>query len=273
MITADDGYADNYSVMLPIVRQLGVPMTVFITTNCISSGVPTSAASLMLAIKNARVPVLSLPEYELPPMPISTRQDKERAILALDRLAKASGRHDRDQLVARVFEACGTTPDESGATQFMLTWDQVREMHRSGIEFGGHSQSHPVLSRLSDHEVVMEIDGSLEVISRQVGAPIDLFAYPYGGPEEVGSRVIRACADSHARAAVTLVNESPDQCSLYALGRDMMTSDRCTTPWGTYSLALFAFEVSGLPNRVRALLRRRRGGRGTSGGTHSDAGE
>ena len=113
-----------------------------------------------------------------------------------------------------------------------------------------------MLSRLRDEEVAKEIDGSLEAVSREIGAPVDLFAYPYGGADEVGPRVVGVCAGSHACAAVTLVNKPPDQCSLYALGRDMMTLDRCTTPWGRFSRALFALEVSGLMNGVRTAFSR-----------------
>jgi peptidoglycan/xylan/chitin deacetylase (PgdA/CDA1 family) len=274
MITVDDGYADNHAVMLPLVRQLGVPMTVFLTTDCVSFGSPTNVVAFMLAVECSRVPVLELPGFGLAPMPISTPGDRERAIVTLDQLGKALARHEQDHLVARVFEACGTTPEESGATRLMLTWDQVREMHRSGIEFGGHSRTHAVLSRLSDEQVAREINGSLEVVSREVGAPIDLFAYPYGGADEVGPRVIRICGASQARAAVTLINESPDECSLHALGRDMMTLDRCATPWGSFSRALFALELSGIPNSARAALGRlRRHPQGPSDRAVSDAGE
>jgi len=272
VITADDGYADNHAVMMPIVREFGVRMTVFVTTDCVSSGSPTTVAALMVAISSARVPVLRLPEYGLPSLPIATRREKERAIMALDRLGKESAKQERDQMVARVLEACGTTAAGSGAARLMLSWDQVREMHRCGIEIGGHSQSHAVLSRLGDGEVAKEINGSLETISLQLGVPADLFAYPYGGPDEVGSRVIRICGEGRARAAVTLVNESPDKCPMHALGRDMMTVDRCMTPWGSFSRALFALEVSGITNAVRATIRHIRLGRGDgASGAHSNA--
>jgi peptidoglycan/xylan/chitin deacetylase (PgdA/CDA1 family) len=272
VITADDGYADNHAVMIPIVRELGIRMTVFVTTDCVSSGSPTTVAALMVAINTARVPVLQLPEYGLPNMPIATRREKERALVALDRLGKESARQERDQMVARVLEACGTSAAGSGAARFMLSWDQVREMHRCGIEIGGHSQSHAVLSRLGDGEVAKEIDGSLEVISLQLGVAADLFAYPYGGSDEVDSRVIRICGEGRARAAVTLVNESPDKCPIHALGRDMMTVDRCMTPWGTFSRALFAIEVSGITNSVRAAIWNLRRGRGDGErGSHFNA--
>jgi len=272
VITADDGYADNHAVMIPIVRELGIRMTVFVTTDCVSSGSPTTVAALMVAINSAGVPVLRLPEYGLPGIPIATHWEKERALVALDRLGKELGRQERDQMVARVLEACGTTAVELGATRLMLSWDQIREMHRCGIEIGGHSQSHAVLSRLGDGEVAKEIDGSLEAISLQLGVPTELFAYPYGGPDEVDSRVIRICGEGRARAAVTLVNESPDRCSIHALGRDMMTVDRCMTPWGTFSRALFALEVSGITNWVRAALRDLRPGRGNGErGSHANA--
>lgn len=63
-----------------------------------------------------------------------------------------------------------------------LTWDDVRELHRAGIEFGSHTVNHPELVRLPWPEVEKELRDSKAEIERQLGAPVTAFAYPYAFP-------------------------------------------------------------------------------------------
>ncbi len=62
----------------------------------------------------------------------------------------------------------------------LLSWAQVAEMDRHGIEFGSHTQSHPRLDRLPAAAVESEVAGSRAVIEERLGHAVDLFAYPYG---------------------------------------------------------------------------------------------
>ncbi|HWO43875.1 MAG TPA: polysaccharide deacetylase family protein [Candidatus Eisenbacteria bacterium] len=69
-------------------------------------------------------------------------------------------------------------PSMSGRT--MLSWGEIREMQRCGIEVGAHTQTHADLTRLSDARVEAEISGCRRIIEDALGAPPDSFAYPYG---------------------------------------------------------------------------------------------
>ena len=62
----------------------------------------------------------------------------------------------------------------------MLSWDEIGEMHRSGISFGAHTITHPDLTRLKDDELQTEIHGSKAIIEDALGTPVSCFAYPYG---------------------------------------------------------------------------------------------
>ena len=69
----------------------------------------------------------------------------------------------------------GTNPD-------YLNWDQVNEMFKHGISFGGHTKNHIFLPLIKEKDVLWdEITGSKEAIEKHIGAPVDYFAYPSGG--------------------------------------------------------------------------------------------
>ncbi len=62
----------------------------------------------------------------------------------------------------------------------MLTWEQVEEMHRYGIAFGGHTLTHPPLTQLDERSAYQEILGCKQAIEDRLGTVCLHFAYPYG---------------------------------------------------------------------------------------------
>lgn len=62
-----------------------------------------------------------------------------------------------------------------------MTWDQVRSLSDKGFEIGAHTRTHADLGRLSEAEAREEILGARIELERQLLAPVESFAYPYGG--------------------------------------------------------------------------------------------
>jgi peptidoglycan/xylan/chitin deacetylase (PgdA/CDA1 family) len=65
-----------------------------------------------------------------------------------------------------------------------LIWDEVRALRDSGIEFGGHSQSHRTLYDLQWTDIVDELALSKKTIEEELGETVTSFAYPYAFPQE-----------------------------------------------------------------------------------------
>lgn len=62
-----------------------------------------------------------------------------------------------------------------------VTWDQVKEMQRSGVfEIGSHTLSHADLPHISESKVHAEIFESKKIIEEHLGIPVPFFCYPYG---------------------------------------------------------------------------------------------
>ncbi len=64
-----------------------------------------------------------------------------------------------------------------------LSWEQARELSRYDVSFGSHTVSHPVLSTLSDRELVFELTRSKDRIEYELGKGVESFCYPYAFPE------------------------------------------------------------------------------------------
>src|SRR5271154_5469208 len=65
-----------------------------------------------------------------------------------------------------------------------LTWSEVRELSKEGIEFGSHTVTHPILREQEPEQVRTELKGSKEIIEDKLGSRVVSFAYPYAFPEE-----------------------------------------------------------------------------------------
>lgn len=62
----------------------------------------------------------------------------------------------------------------------LLQWDQVREMRRSGIEFGSHGRRHVRLRELTPAEIREEVVSSKAKIESEIPQRVRFFSYPYG---------------------------------------------------------------------------------------------
>ncbi|MDB4973040.1 MAG: hypothetical protein JWN48_1381 [Myxococcaceae bacterium] len=80
----------------------------------------------------------------------------------------------------------------------LLSWSQVEQLARAGIDFGGHTCSHVDLTTVSDQQLEAEIRGSQERIAERIQQRPTTFAPPYGRSNE---RVRRAIA-RHASLSV-----------------------------------------------------------------------
>ena len=80
---------------------------------------------------------------------------------------------------------CGRYNDWPGNSpgierQPLLSWPEIKEMRRFGLDFGAHTVTHPDLTNLPRQQAEREIAESKAEIETQLGNEIGLFAYPYG---------------------------------------------------------------------------------------------
>lgn len=99
------------------------------------------------------------------------------------------------------------TRDNAQPVNKLLTWDQIKEMEKNGIEFGAHTATHPNLAAIPSDEAVSEITLCKQVLEQELGHPVLSFAYPYGKYNE---QTKAAVAQAGFKAAVTTAVDKND---------------------------------------------------------------
>jgi peptidoglycan/xylan/chitin deacetylase (PgdA/CDA1 family) len=177
-ITFDDGYRDNFTTALPILTRLGIPATVFVTTDAIGDGWAFWVSRLRAILHDA--PQSSLTVEGIGEIDLSAPSIRRREIKRVTRLLKSLGRMERKGALDRLLEASGLPTPLPESTTWMMTWDEVRAMANAGIEIGAHTRSHPILTTLSDLEVIDEVTVSRDRVQTEIGGPVRHFAFPNG---------------------------------------------------------------------------------------------
>lgn len=86
-------------------------------------------------------------------------------------------------------------------TNPLMNWDQIKEMEKAGIEFGGHTVTHPHLAQIPLEEARKEITKCKTDLEKNLGHPVKFFCYPYGN---YNRSVAEAVNDAGFQAAVTV---------------------------------------------------------------------
>jgi peptidoglycan/xylan/chitin deacetylase (PgdA/CDA1 family) len=176
LVTFDDGYRDYHDHAYPVLKQLGIPAVVFLATSFMDHGgmiwtEEVQAAALATRLPRVRLPWSDGPAVELP-------NDDARAALGERARAylKVLPDTDRQAAVQELFKALGAPA--VGERQ-MLNWDEVRRT-MDLTRFGGHTHTHPILSRLDRNAAEGEIRTCRDRIAAETGRVPTLFAYPNG---------------------------------------------------------------------------------------------
>jgi len=92
-----------------------------------------------------------------------------------------------------------------------VSWDEVVEMDKAGMEIGGHSRTHPVLTKITtDAGLDKEIMGSKKILESHLGHPIYAFAYPFGMKDARVEDAVRRAGYTSARTTLSGVWEDPE---------------------------------------------------------------
>ena len=72
-----------------------------------------------------------------------------------------------------------------------LTWDQIREMYRAGVDFGHHSNNHLHMPKESSNSIEQDIKVASQHFKNELGLKPKLFAYPYGEASHSVQNIIK----------------------------------------------------------------------------------
>jgi peptidoglycan/xylan/chitin deacetylase (PgdA/CDA1 family) len=162
VFTFDDGWRDNYTIVFPIARAYDIPFTIFVCPGVSGQTEPfwpEQACSLLRALGT-----------------------NDREISATVEALKGLPRGERDRYLSSLREQAlqaGMAPHPSTEDQ-VLSSGEILEMHRGGVSFGSHTQTHQILISLPMNLVEGELRQSKSAIEVLLGQPCTTLAYPNG---------------------------------------------------------------------------------------------
>ena len=221
VVTFDDGYDDNYRIAYPILRELGVPATFFVSTGHIDSGRPYTYDWLMHMILLTPAPRLVLPELGIDvPMPPGRAERRELAGTVLMNMKNIDALM-QSAMITRLEHEWQMPSDVAPVECRPMTWMQLREMHAAGFEIGSHGVHHRMLAKLPQQDMEDEVRESKTSLERELGITTALMSYPVGGDRAFDDRVIAATrASGFQLACCYICGTNPQPVSnRYALQR------------------------------------------------------
>lgn len=202
MVTFDDACCDFAEHAWPTLKRYRLPATLFVPTAFPDH--PERAFwwdQLYQAVSaTERRDDLDTP---LGRLPLRTATQRSGTYAQLKDYVKTLPHHTAMEWVA---QACA----ELGPTQpvhNVLGWDELRRLAHEGVTLGAHTQTHPLMNRVSLEEVCAEAVGSLRDLEREVGQVSPIFAYPSGGFNDQVVAVLRREGFKLAFTTVRGVND------------------------------------------------------------------
>lgn len=205
-ITFDDGYRDNFENARPLLERYETPATFFVASGYVGNGreywwdvldrIFLSAGRLPrqldLEVGERRVgmdlngdAVLSKTEARrLAPWDATHRDKPTARHLAYEAVSEAllsSPVRAREAALSALCAWAGVPENAPGDNAAMSEADVVAMSRSEFCEVGAHTANHPRLSAVPACEQEAEIASSKRDLERMTGAPIQSFAYPFGG--------------------------------------------------------------------------------------------
>ena len=192
VITFDNGYRDNYSIALPILKYFEVPAILFVTTQMITTRQLSWWDIIAYLIKRSKKPFIALAGQKF-----FLQDQKQDAIIFYQQLMKQEQYEQTKYLLSELSEVCDVAlPDSAQQDQEILTWDEIREMTRHQVAIGSHTHTHRVLSTISLSSQKEEMILSKLIIEENIDRPVLTISYPVGEPWFITAETPGFAADS-----------------------------------------------------------------------------
>jgi len=180
--TVDDGYGDFARVGSRIFAAFDCPVTVFPPTAFIDGAewlwwdrieaaiLSTDRRALAIEINDAAL------KYEL-----GSVSDRMRISLDLTTRLKRVPNAVRLSVIEQILAACGSSLAAAPPLRYApMSWHDVRRLGASGVTFGPHTVTHPILPMTGDEQAAFELETSWRRVKESTPNAIPIFSYPNG---------------------------------------------------------------------------------------------
>jgi peptidoglycan/xylan/chitin deacetylase (PgdA/CDA1 family) len=202
VFTVDDGYSDFLHFGFPVFSKYNVPVAVFISTHFVDGKTRFWWDNVREIVEQCNLSEIELKlDGTTTSYKLRTDIEKEQSIHSLVEKFKTLPGEERPDLINALISAFGIS--ELKGKHNALSWDEIIELQKKGVEFYPHTITHPVLRDCSDSEIECEVCEPKESIGCRLQRPADIFCYPNGRFCDFDERSVEALKRAGYIAAFT----------------------------------------------------------------------
>lgn len=228
VLTIDDGYEDFYLHAYPVLKKYSLPATLYVTTDFVDRKIWLWPDVIEFIIHQAphREYTLSVDGKEVH---YPLKKDKIKAWSDIADYCLTLKRESRNQFLVQFAADLKVALPEIPEPEYRaLSWEQIGEMSRHGIEIGSHTRTHARLTVTDDNDLIYEIEGSKKRIETILSEKVDSFCYPHGSKVDFDERakaVVKGAGYGNAVAGYFDLNVTGDLFELkrYGVGSDLIS--------------------------------------------------
>ena len=201
--TLDDGYRDNRDFALPVMREFGAPLTVYVVSDFAGGTGRLWWVALERVIARASSIEARIGDVATR-LDTSTPSAKQEAFDRLhDWLRSLPGEHDVAREISALCARHGV--DETAiCRELCMSWDELKPFADDPlVTIGAHTITHCNLARQTEAMAADEIATSRARIESALQRPVLHFAYPYGDRIAAGPREFALARANGFKTAVT----------------------------------------------------------------------
>lgn len=198
LLTFDDGYANTLRQAMPILYRRRIPMTIFPVTSVIGNHDLLWQHKLAWLLADGH-------EARVVDALRAEGWDMDDSDIPVADYVRRNYRIQLSKILDGVLEMVGQTSSALAAKHRpYLEPEEIAGADREFVEFGNHTDTHPVLSALTIQQQLAEITAAGKALADLTGHPPLALAYPFGLKAHYGEEAERLARDTGHRAALDM---------------------------------------------------------------------
>lgn len=215
-LTFDDGYKNNLTVILPFLKSLGIPFTVFISSNHIALHERFYTYRLRCALLHTKKPV----HIESTDLALSAEASHEERKVFYKKVRdyfKAVSNKEMLSLMAYIDSLLDNQWDYYNSLyqgDAVLTEEELQQFSREElVTIGSHNHNHLRLNAcFTEDEITFEMENSMKWLKDKLALPYELtYAYPSGTKRDFSDKTITICRQTGYKLGFTTLHQYVDK--------------------------------------------------------------
>ena len=176
VISFDDAHYDILENAYPILSKLGLPFNVNVDTEILETGKPQDFVRVYNILNHTQIETYIHSKYMTKPIVINRLNPiitENEFTLLLSGLTTIQKREVTEDLAYKAGM-------DDKAFSNMLSKEDIKYLSEQNVEFGSHSHTHSILTKIPPEQVEHELSYSKQILENITKKKIEILAYPNG---------------------------------------------------------------------------------------------